>query len=188
MQPHEHPTGPPEAVPGLAGPMQPPPPAGNVPPPTGGKQPNRRLRLWLAMGIGIVVLLCLGAAGVAFSLYDGATAIKRSEPDAVADSFLRAYLVDRDDKEASLFMCKSGGDFARIAAFRTDLQSREQKYSIGIRVSWKSLTVVKDGAKATVSTDIVRAITDGSERTSDRWQLALVDEDGWRVCGADPAP
>jgi len=138
------------------------------------------------MGAGILALLCLGGVGVAVSLYDSATAIKRSEPDVVADNFLRAFLVNRDDKEAALFMCKSGGDFSRIDAFRTDIYSREQRYSIGIRVSWSSLNVSTEGGRTTVSTDIIRTISDGSERTTDRWQLAMVDQDGWRVCGASP--
>ncbi|MDT5031284.1 MAG: hypothetical protein QOC94_1455, partial [Actinoplanes sp.] len=86
MQPPERSTG---GVPVAGGP---------APTVVGGKPRNRRLRLWLAMGLGIVVLLCLGGVGVAISLYDGATKIQRSEPDAVADSFLRAYLVNRDDK------------------------------------------------------------------------------------------
>jgi hypothetical protein len=142
------------------------------------------LKLWLAVGAGILALLCLGGVGVVVSLYDSATAIKRSEPDAVADSFLRAYLVNRDNMEAALYMCKSGGDFSQIDAFRTDILSREQRYSIGIRVSWTSLNLSTEGGKTTVSTDIIRTISDGSEKTFDRWQLAMVDQDGWRVCGA----
>ena len=138
------------------------------------------------MGAGILALLCLGGVGVAVSLYDGATAIKRSEPDAVADNFLRAFLVNRDDREAMLFMCKSGGNFSQIDAFRADLLSREQRYSIGIRVSWSSLNVSTEDGKTTVSTDVIRTISDGSERTADRWQLVMVDQDGWRVCGANP--
>jgi hypothetical protein len=136
---------------------------------------------------GIVVLLCLGGAGIVALLYNNATAIKRAAPDAVVDNFLRAYLVDRDDKEASLYECKSGGDFQKIAAFRSDIQSREKQYSISISASWTSLTVANQSGKTTVSTDIVRAISDGSERTSDPWQFRLVDQDGWRVCGASPA-
>jgi hypothetical protein len=175
MQPPERSTG---GVPVAGGP---------APAVVGGKPRNRRLRLWLAMGLGIVVLLCLGGVGVAISLYDGATKIQRSEPDAVADSFLRAYLVNRDDKEAALFMCKEGGNFAQISAFRADIVSREQKFSIAVRVSWTSLVVNTVGNDATVTTSIVRAISDGTERTSDPWQLALIDQGGWRVCGAKPS-
>jgi hypothetical protein len=136
------------------------------------------------MGLGLMLLLCLGGVGVFVSLYDGATKIKRSAPDAVADSFLRAYLVNRDDKEAALFRCKSGGDFAQLEAFRSDIASREKQYTIGIRVDWTSLTVSSEGGQTTVSTVIRRTITDGSERTSDGWTFKMVDDDGWRVCGA----
>jgi hypothetical protein len=140
--------------------------------------------LWVALAGGILALLCLGGAGVVALLYNNATKIERSAPDAVVDSFLRAYLVDRDDKEAALFECKSGGDFQKIAAFRSDIESREKKYSISIGASWTSLAVANVDGKTTVSTDIIRAISDGSERTSDRWQFQMVDQGGWRVCGA----
>ncbi|BFU41935.1 hypothetical protein [Krasilnikovia sp. MM14-A1004] len=193
MQPPQNP----DPTAGLPPPAQPPGPmAGSTAAPgpvvgagpvgAGGAPPrprNRRLRLWLAMGAGIMTLLCLGGVGVFVSLYDSATEIKRSAPDAVVDNFLRAYLVKRDDKEAALYMCKTGGDFSKLEAFRADLQDREKKFSIGIRVSWRSLTVANEGGQTTVSTEIVRTITDGSERTSDRWRFVMVDQDGWRVCG-----
>jgi hypothetical protein len=168
------------------------PSTGQIPPPavgpgTGAPPPKRsRARLWVAVIGGIVALLCLGGAGVVALLYNDSTKIERSAPDAVVDNFLRAYLVDRDDNEASLYECKSGGDFQKIAAFRSDIQSREKQYSISIGASWTSLTVVNQGGKTTVSTDIIRAISDGSERTSDRWQFQLVDQGGWQVCGAVP--
>jgi hypothetical protein len=142
------------------------------------------MRFWLAMGLGIVALLCLGGVGVVVSLYDGATEIKRSEPDAVVDSFLRAYLVNRDDKEVALYTCKAGGSFSQLEAFRADIVSREKQYTMGIRVSWTSLTVSTESGQTIVSTQIRRAISDGSESTSDGWEFQLADEDGWRVCGA----
>jgi hypothetical protein len=160
------------------------PPSLPVAPGKAGEPKRRRLRLWLAMGLGLMVLLCLGGVGVFVSLYDGATQIKRSAPDAVVDNFLRAYLVNRDDKEAALFRCKSGGNFAQLEAFRSDIVNREKQYTIGIRVDWTSLTVSSEGGQTTVRTDIRRAITDGSERTSDGWIFKMRDEDGWRVCGA----
>jgi hypothetical protein len=136
------------------------------------------------MGLGIAALLCLGGVGVFVSLYDSATAIKRTAPDAVVDSFLRAYLVNRDDKEASLYQCQSNGNFAQIQALRSDIVRREKQYTIGIRVSWTTLTVSTQGGRTTVSTEIRRTISDGSERTSDPWRFQMVDKDGWRVCGA----
>lgn len=167
-------------------PSNPPPqPAAAAPPPRG-KPRNRRLRLLLAMAAGIVALLCLGGIGVVVSLYDEATKIERTAPDAVVDQFLRAYLVNRDDREASLFTCRSGLDLSLIDAYRKDIQSREQRFSIAIRVDWTSLSVAMNGPRATVSTDVRRMIADGSERTSDKWEFDVVDDDGWRVCRATP--
>jgi hypothetical protein len=158
-------------------------PAGPVP--AGRPVPQRsRARLVVALVGGILALLCVGGAGVFVALYDKATKIQRSAPDAVVDSFLRAYLVNRDDQEASLFECKSGPDLQAMAAFRSDVQGRETKYTISIQVSWNDLIVTTDAGRTTVRTDIFRAISDGSERTSDRWEFRMTDEDGWRVCGA----
>ena len=75
---------------------------------------NRRLRLFLALGAGIVALLCLGGVGVFISLYDEATEIRRTAPDAVVDGYLRAYLVNRNEDETKLYTCAAGGDFAAI--------------------------------------------------------------------------
>src|SRR5690242_8005353 len=90
---------------------------------------------------GIVSLLCLGGVGVFIASYDEATKIERTSPDAVVDQFLRAYLVNRDDKEASLFTCKSDPDLSGVSALRTELTQREAKFSVNVNVSWSSLTV-----------------------------------------------
>jgi hypothetical protein len=136
------------------------------------------------MGAGILALLCLGGVGVFISFYDEATKIERSAPDAVVDQFLRAYLVNRDDEEAELFTCKDGLDLTRIEAFRTDLKSRETRFSISIQVVWEGLTVSTTGPRGTVAVDLTRTISDNSEQITKPWQFTVVDEDGWRVCGA----
>ncbi len=145
---------------------------------------ERRLRLVLAVAAGVVALLCLGGAGIVFMLYDDATEINRGSPDVAVDNYLRAFLVDRDDSQARLFRCEDTSGLAALDAFRTDIQSREGRYSIKILVSWSSLSVTKGGDRATVSTDLRRSISDGTERISDRWEFQVVDRDGWRVCGA----
>jgi hypothetical protein len=136
------------------------------------------------MGLGIVVLLCLGGVGVFVSLYDSATAIKRSAPDAVVDNFLGAYLVNRDDQEASLYTCKSGADLSQLKAFRDDIVTREKEFSVGIRVSWSSLTVTTNGTKSAVTATLTKTITNQTGRLANTWQFDLVDQDGWRVCKA----
>jgi len=137
----------------------------------------------MALVLGIGALLCAGGVGVVVSLYDNATAIKRTAPDAVVDSFIRAYLVDRDDKEAALYTCKSGGVFTQLAAYRTDIENRERQYSITIQVTWGSLRVSTSNGKGTVGVDLTRYIIN-SEQLTDTWQIVVVDQDGWRACGA----
>jgi hypothetical protein len=136
------------------------------------------------MALGIAALLCLGGVGVFVSLYDSATAIKRSAPDAVVDNFLGGYLVNRDDREASLYTCKSGADLSELKAFRDDIVRREKDFSVGITVSWTSFTVSTNGDRGTVTTDLTKGTADGTERITKPWQFAVVDQDGWRVCGA----
>ncbi len=135
------------------------------------------------MGAGILALLCLGGVGVFISLYDEATKINRSDPDAVVDSYLRAYLVKRDEDETSLYTCKSGGDFAAIQAYRAEILNVESTNSTSVQVSWEGLRVSASDTEGSVEVDLTRSI--GSrEKVTDTWQIAIVDQDGWRVCGA----
>ena len=165
--------------------LTPPPTGAGTPPAEPPKKPrNRRLRLWLALGAGILSLLCLGGIGIAVLVYDDETKIERTTPGASADSFLRAYLVNRDDDEVALYSCKSGGDFSDLEAYRTDIQNRESRFSVGIQVIWEGLRVTTNGTTGTAETDLTRSLGDGTERITDTWQLAMVDQDGWRVCGA----
>jgi hypothetical protein len=169
--------------------VQPPQPGlpGTTPPPPA-KPRNQRLRLFLALGAGILGLLCLGGVAVVVSLYDEATEIKRSSPAVVAENFLRAYLINRNDQEVSLYRCDAGGDFAQLETFRSSTESTEREFSVGVRVTWTSFEVQTTGDQATVSTDLIRTLSDNSERDAKRWQLKLVDQDGWRVCAATEQP
>jgi hypothetical protein len=152
-------------------------------PPLPAKPRNQRLRLFLALGAGILGLLCLGGVAVVVSLYDEATEIDRVEPDQVTSSFLRAYLVNRSDTEAELYQCESGGDFAALSAYRDEIQKVERDFTVGIRVSWGSLTVNTSGSEGTVTAELVRTSTDRS-RDAAVWRFGVVDSGGWRVCSA----
>jgi hypothetical protein len=141
------------------------------------------------MGAGLLALLCLGGVGVFISFYDEATKIERTAPDAVVDQFLRAYLVNRDDTEAALFTCKSGLDLSAVSALRTELSEREKKFTVNVNVSWSTLTVSgTEEGRRTVTTDLVIAGSSGGtalSRRTETWSFTLVDDDGWRVCGAE---
>jgi hypothetical protein len=140
------------------------------------------------MGLGLMVLLCLGGVGVFVSLYDGATQIKRSAPDAVVDSFLRGYLVNRDDKEVALYACKSGADFSQLASLRNDLVGREKDFNVKVNVTWGSLTVTGSGnQQRSVATDLIIAGTSEGvtqSRHTESWTFGVLNQDGWRVCSA----
>jgi hypothetical protein len=140
------------------------------------------------MAAGVLGILCLGGVGVAVLLYDGETRIERTAPDAVADNFLRAYLLNRDDKEASLYTCRSDADLAEISSLRSEIVNREQNFGVKVSVSWSTLTFIDvDQTHKTVDADLVIAgSSNGSvvSRRTESWSLSLLDDDGWRVCNA----
>ncbi len=160
--------------------------ATSAPQKQGGRIRSRRARLWFALSAGIVALLCLGGVGVVVALYDDATQIKRTDPNVVLVNFLGAYLSDRDDEEAKLYVCKSAVDLSRLSVFREDVKKVERKYSVGVMITWRNLRVEVSGNHAAAAVDIVRTISGGAEETFDPWKFEMLDEGGWRVCSAIP--
>ncbi len=156
------------------------------------KPKNRRLRLGLAIAAGVGTLLCFGGVGIAYLLYDGATKINRAAPDQVTSSFLRAYLIDRSDQEASLFTCKSGSDLAAIASLRSEMMDRERKFGTTVTASWESLRTAGP-SQASQRVDVDLAIIGSAKGLqvsshTESWAFGLVDADGWRVCSATKLP
>jgi hypothetical protein len=126
--------------------------------------------------------------GVAISLYDNATRIDRSAPDAVVDRFIRAYLVDRDDQQAAFLACADDPDFASLDALRSEFLQRERDFGVQVVVNWGSLTVTGTGEeRRSVSTELNIAGTMNGQVQSSRfetWTFGVVQDDGWRVCSA----
>jgi hypothetical protein len=143
------------------------------------------------MGAGILTLLCLGGVGVFISLYDEATETKSTAPDAVVVSFLQAYLVDRDDQEASFHTCRSGADLNQMAALREEFVRREEGFGVKVVVRWEELTVTGNGdERRAVSAKLLIIGTSNGETRSQRiesWTFDVAEDDGWRVCGASEA-
>jgi hypothetical protein len=187
VQPQEPVTGPAPQPPGQRGAAQ--PEAEATPGPDEKPTPRRRrLRLWLAVAAGVLGILCAGGIGVAVLLYDEETKIERTAPDAVVDNFLRAYLLNRDDNEASLYMCKSGAEFEAIANLRSEMINREKSFDVKVSVSWSTLTVVDvaESRKSVETSLVISGSSDGNpvSRRTESWSFTVVDDDGWRVCGA----
>jgi hypothetical protein len=158
-------------------------PLGSRPPGKGGRFQTRRARLILALTGGLLALLCVGGVGAFFVLYDEATEIKRTNPDAVVNDFLGAYLRSRDDDAARLYQCDAG-DFSQLASYRGDTEQREQEFSTTISFAWSIAAMNVNGTEGTVNAEVTRTIAGRAGRDSSSWQLAVVDQNGWRVCSA----
>jgi hypothetical protein len=143
----------------------------------------RPLRLILTVAAGVLVLLCLGGLGVGVTLYDSATAIDRGAPDEAVNNYLKSYLVEHNDVRANSLECAQDSGLEPIRAFRKDIEDREKAFDITVLVSWGPLTVEPSGSERIVSADLIRRIQ-GAERSTQRWQFTVVDENGWRVCSA----
>lgn len=141
-------------------------------------------RLVVLLIAGAVALLCTGGAGVAFIAYRDVTEPDRSSPDVAVSDYLRALLLERNDTRADLYTCASTARLRTIRDFRDEIEARERQYSIRIVVSWGALTVQESPGGTTVTTEISRTISDGSEKYLEDWRFDVVDEGGWRVCGA----
>ncbi|WP_433298842.1 hypothetical protein ACQP2F_44590 [Actinoplanes sp. CA-030573] len=172
--------------------MQPQEPASaGAPPPappltTAPKRRPNRPRLILAILAGVMAILCLGGAGVVFLVYDQATKVDRSEPDVVTDSFLIAYLVNRDDKAAALFTCRDP-DLAEISALRDQLVAREKQFNVKVSVSWGALTrqPVTTGQEDVTTQLTISGSANGqiSSSRNEDWRFRVVSQDGsWRLC------
>lgn len=148
-----------------------------------GRFRSRRARLVLALTGGLLALLCVGGTGAFYVLYDEATQIKRTEPDAVVNDFLGAYMRDRNDKAAELYQCASE-ELGKLSSYRADTEKREKEFSTSISISWSIIAMDVTGTRGTVTADVTRTISDRTGRDSSTWQFAVVDENGWRVCGA----
>ncbi|GAB3513584.1 hypothetical protein GCM10027575_30650 [Phytohabitans suffuscus] len=141
-------------------------------------------RLVLMLIVGTLALLCTGGAGVAFVAYRDATEPDRSSPDVAVSNYLRALLVERNDVRVDLYTCSNDAALGAIRAFREEIEAREKQHSIRIVVSWGAMSVQESSGRSTVTTEISRTISDGSEKDLQNWRFDLVDQSGWRVCGA----
>jgi hypothetical protein len=135
---------------------------------------------------GVVALLCFGGAGVAFVAYRQATEPDRSAPDVAVSNYLRALFVERNDIDTSQYSCGDPAGLASIKTFRSDLESREERFGTQFNVSWGSLSTNGNDRAVDVFVDLqISALIDGVRQSDvQSWRFGVVDEDGWRVCSA----
>jgi len=149
----------------------------------------RRSWTWRIVVTLLVVVAAgtTGAAGIAFFAYDQATRIDRSDPDLVVTNYLRALLNERDETRAALYVCSDASGLSEIRALREQIESQEQELGVVMSVSLEDLQREESGQRVVnVGISIRRAaVIDGIRQSvADRWRFKVVNESGWRVCGA----
>jgi hypothetical protein len=137
---------------------------------------KRRKRLLPIVGLGLLVLLLLGA-GVALYVYDKATAPDRSTPSVVVQQFLTIVFVEESDARLDLFVCSR---WDRTAAAETT----KALVDPDANASWDTVLVVtQEGNAAEVTARLrFRFPEDFAPSGEERWRFRLINEGGWRVC------
>ncbi|MCG5460957.1 hypothetical protein MED01_004929 [Micromonospora sp. MED01] len=164
------------------------PPAPATPAP---QPPRRRMRTVLTVVAGVLALLCLGGVATVLIWYNRASTPDRSAPDVVVDNYLRAFLVDRNDTRADLFTCESGSQLEAVQDLRVEIEQRESKFGVAVRVTWGQLTRTPSNEGESVGTTLtISGSAEGVVRSSRRedWTFSVVEGNGgWRICGGTPA-
>lgn len=147
----------------------------------------RKARLVLLMVGGLVALLCVGGAGVAFVAYRDATEPDRSSPDVAVSNYLRAYLVARNDVQTRQYVCDSP-DLSAVERLRSEMDRREAEFNVSVNVTWGPLSITELGeAERNVRVELtIASFAEGQSRArrDETWEFRTVDNEGWRVCGA----
>jgi hypothetical protein len=138
------------------------------------------------MVAGVAALLCLGGAGVAFVAYREVTEPDRSAPDVAVDNYLRAFLVDRNDAQAGLYICDRESNLAAAEGLREEIERREAEFDVAVRISWGALirSDIGDGRELVRTELAIASFSDGQARSrrNETWEFEVVDDGGWRVC------
>lgn len=124
------------------------------------------------------------AGGALLMTYHQATQIDRSNPEVVLIRYLDATFERKDPAMAGLFTCSKPADLAPVKAMQADLERREKEFAVAIQVANGPMTTTQGD----VITDLTMTATKDGPVVSEwveKWRFRMVDEDGWRVCGAE---
>lgn len=140
----------------------------------------------LAVVAGVVAVLCLAGAGIAYVAYDRYTSPDQSAPDITVNNYLQAYMADRNDVRAKSLACDDTSKLAELAALRAELMAREQRFNTTFSVKWGKLDVREQGAVADVFVDLILSTWVDSVNQSERqsWRFVTQRDGDWRVCQA----
>jgi len=138
----------------------------------------------LTIGAIAAVAGGVGAGGALLLTYHEATKLDRSNPEVVLIRYLDATFERKDPATASLYTCSDPKGLASINSLREELDRREKSFGVSILVTSSRMTLTND----IIQTDLhVVANKNGAVESESRepWRFKMVDENGWRVCGAE---
>jgi hypothetical protein len=147
---------------------------------------NGWMRWKRILAIGAIAVLAGGAATAVTLLltYHESTKIDRTDPEVVLIRYLDATFERKDPAMAGLYTCGEPENLSPIGELRQDLEKREKDFAVTIHVTNGPMT----RNQQTITTDLtITASKNGpivSEWT-ETWRFSMVDESGWRVCGAE---
>jgi hypothetical protein len=149
---------------------------------------RRNLKAALLIVAGMLAGVLLVVGGIAFTVYDKATRIDRSDPDVVLEQYITSVFDRRDQERAKLFTCGSDSDLGDINRFLDTVTGLEKKYSIAVTVQViSSRDSIRDD-RATVDAKLAMDVPEESGVTSRAvydWRFPMENRGGWRICGAD---
>lgn len=124
----------------------------------------------------------LAGAATAVYFYDQATQPDRSTPTVTVDKFLKVTLIDHSGNAANEFVCDDWTGAEGLAAMEAAVDPDV------VRVTWDAPELVRnDEDSAQVQVRLRFRYPDDISPSGERhWVFDLVEQDGWRVCGARP--
>jgi hypothetical protein len=151
----------------------------SLPPPRPRRTISRnKLLLVILTVVGVFVLV---AGGVGFVLYNRATEIDRSTPTVAVHQFLDAVFLDQGEDQVRLFSCPEWTS-DRTAEMRGG-------FDAAVRLSWDTVTEQSrvDGRAQVTAKLYLRYPGELAPSGEQLWRFEVVEQNGWRVCGAGPA-
>ncbi|MEU8000858.1 hypothetical protein AB0B66_06840 [Catellatospora sp. NPDC049111] len=143
-------------------------------------------KVLLTLAILVTVAGIAGVMAVVLA-YHEVTKIDRSNPKIVLDEYLRAVLVTEDEVGVDLYECDNPEKLSDLKTMRADLDRRESEFKVQMLVSWGAMTSAEKSGTMELGTSLtVTAMENGvvQGRQTEPWYFDLVEDDGWRVCGA----
>jgi hypothetical protein len=167
-----------ENAPGAA-----PPPSG---PPVAPPKKRGRLRTAFIVVAALAVALCLGGLAAGYLIYDKATKPDTTTPTGSLDQYLEAKFVSRDPLKIENFVCASPS-LDEMNAMLDKIEALEKKFNIHIDVERSGYQVDTVNNKSTIKATLKVLVPEEQGQVSEShesWTFSLVNQNGWRVCGA----